>query len=197
MPTLPKVKRESLAAAAAGSLVSVKNPDGKWTLGLRVLVPLQRGDAQPGFVALLPRTDGGFDARLVPFSSDTQRDFVVSGSTQVANHGDGWSLHVDAQDWNPDFLMNFVMGHSGLLLAEEQAAPNDCGLRLAVEVPYAGACHLLRFEDWRLLPPTPSPQLNYGAARRWNLSLPGTGLDVQWPLGDGAIGNPPPQSTSK
>jgi hypothetical protein len=194
MPTLPNVKRESLAAAAAGSLVSVKTPDNKWTLGLRVWVPVERGDAQPGFVALVPRSGGGFDARSVPFSSDSPRDLIVSGSTRVANQGDGWSLHVDAKNWNPDFLMNFAPEHSGLLLAEERD-PDHCGLRLAVDVPYAGACQLLRFEDWLLQPP--AAQLNYAAARRWNLSLPGTGLDVQWPLGDGTIGNPPPQSTSK
>jgi hypothetical protein len=183
-------------AAAPGSLVSVKSPDGKWTLGLRVWVPVVQGDPQqPGFVALLPRSGGEFDARLVPASNDGRRDLIVSGTTRVANHGDGWSLHVDAKDWNPDFLMNFAPQHAGLLLAEERD-PGQCGLRLAVDVPYAGACQLLRFEDWLLQPPASQPP-HYAAAKRWNLSLPGTGLDVQWPLGDDTIGKPPPQSTSK
>jgi len=179
MPTLPGVRRESLQAADPGSLVSVKVADGQTLLGLRVWLPADRGDPQEAaFVALQRKEGGGLDARWLV--ARRPGDPHVDGRTRVVNHSTGWSIHVEAKDWNPDFLMNFALEHAGLLLASE--IQEGSGLSLAVAAPYVGACHLLRFDDWTLHPIQPQQQLRYAAAARWRLALPAGGADDHWVL---------------
>jgi hypothetical protein len=163
--------------APEGSLVSVRVPESKLMLGLRVWILGQgQGQArQPGFVALLRKKGGGIDAQLVMARAPGQ--LHVDGGTRVVNHGADWSVYVPATEWVPDFQMNFALQHSGLLLASE--VNQGSGLRLAVAVPYSGACQLLHFDDWTLKPMEPNQQLTYAAAEHWKLTLPGVGADAQ------------------
>jgi hypothetical protein len=187
MPTLSQVRRERLHATALGDLVSVKIPtaEDQWIFGLRVdLAGGAGGQVQPAVVALLPRPEGqgqGLDARLIPPMSHSPRDLIVNGNTRILNHGNTWDLFARAKDWNPDVHMDFGLPHSGTLLAQE-VGPGLCGLRLAVAVPFAGACHLLPLDTWVLDAPSAGVELRYAATRHWNISLPGSGLDVQWPI---------------
>jgi hypothetical protein len=182
MAVLPKVRRESLAAAPAGSLVTANTftlgAEARMVpmLGLRVWMSAS-GGPRPAFVALTKNANG-IDARQLVAVPGQQ---LVNDTTPVVSNADGWSIHVDASDWLPDFQMNFATEHSGLLLAEEVNQGAN-GLRLAVEVPFAGTCHLLHFDDWTLHPIAPQQQLQFAAARKWGLSLPGHGSDVQWLL---------------
>jgi hypothetical protein len=180
MPTLPNVSRESLSAAAPGSLVSVSVPKGdqmQTVLGLRVWTKPERGDPrEPAFVALEPGGEGRVAATLVV--ARRPGDYQIDGRTRVVNHRDAWAFRVEAKDWMAEFQMNFAPEHSGLLLASEVAQGN--GLRLAVHAPYAGACHLLHFDDWILNPMAPGQPLIYAAARKWKLLLPSVGPDPQW-----------------
>jgi hypothetical protein len=178
MAKLPSAKRDSLKNVPAGSLISVNSPQGV-LLGFRVWVPVAN-QQEPAFVALRATSAGDrIQASLVLMRSRGANEFIVSSNTPVVNHTDGWSLHVDAKAWTSDFQMNFALEHAGLLFAEEVTG-DDCGLRLAVGVPFAGACHVLRFDDWTLRLPT--NMLDCAAASRWDISLPGNGLDLQWPL---------------
>ena len=114
----------------------------------------------------------------MPIRSRGTTEFVVSSNTPVVNHTDGWALHIDAKDWNPDLQVNFAPQHAGLILAEE-GAHGDCGLRLVVNA-LTGSCDILSFADWTLRPPTTI--LTCAVASRWEISLPGNGIDLQWPL---------------
>lgn len=177
MPTLPKVKRESLAAAPGGSLLSVRLPGSTLMRGLRVWIPGQgQGQVrQPGFVALLPKEGGGIGASLVMAGAPGQPH--VDGETRVVNHGADWSIYAPATEWVPEFQMDFRLQHSGLLLASE--VNQGSGLRLAVAVRHAGACQLRHFDDWTLRPMEPNQQLSYAAAGNWKLTLPGVGAEAQ------------------
>jgi hypothetical protein len=177
MARLPTVRRVSLADTPEGSLASVRVPGSALFLGLRVWIPgqAQGQPRQPGFVALLPKGGGGLEAELVMARAPGHPH--VNSGTLVVNQGIGWSIHVPAKEWVPDFQMDFALQHSGLLLAS--VANQGSGLRLAVAVRYVGACQLLHFDDWTLKPMESGQELSYAAAEKWMLTLPGAGAEAE------------------
>jgi hypothetical protein len=178
MPAIPSATRQSLQSASPGSLVSVKTPDGSWLLGLRAELPDGRGGLKPAFVSLETRPEGGLIARVTPEQAIDPRDFIAGPPTRVVNHGAAWTLHVDPRDWNPDIHFDYGIAQAGTLLAQE-VDPGECGLQLAVAVPWENACRLLNLGTW-LIPtiPTQNPPLRFAATRRWALLVPGMNPDA-------------------
>jgi hypothetical protein len=174
MPELPTARVTTLEAAGSGSLLSLKNPiSSQIVFGFRVSVPLN-GKPEPAFVQLAPLDNGGFAAELVPISSPVPK-WIVNRNTAVVSHGDKWSMHVAAQDWDGDLkFRNFAVEDTGLLLLSQGGEP-------AMAVRSSIGCSHLSLTSWSVEQP-PSGR-NYVAARIWRLSLPGAGRDVEWPFG--------------
>ena len=174
MPTLPKAKVERLKDARKGSLLSLRAASGHLMFGFRVSLPGERGaPEEPAFVHLRTLSNGGFEAHLVP--TFAQFGWVINGNMYVVNHSDAWSIHVCAGEWDGEHkLRSFGTDDSGLLLLDEDGQHG-----LAVSEP--DGCRYLNLSTWLAVPPKGD---SYVAARRWNLSLPGIGTAVDWPLGE-------------
>jgi hypothetical protein len=175
MPTLPKTTVSSLQNVKPGSLVSLRDGAGKLVFGFRISIIGEPEDpAEPALVVLTP-VEGGIAASLVPNHSNGTGP-VVPASARVTDHGNAYSIHVHAKDWDADYRQhNFAHADAGLLLLHESD-----GLGLAVSIPMAGGCHLLNLKTWVLGKAGVSLHV---AAKKWSLSLPWIGDDVEWPLG--------------
>ncbi|MGH8290626.1 MAG: hypothetical protein ACREV7_16670 [Steroidobacteraceae bacterium] len=172
MPTLPNVKRESLWDAGPGSLVSIAGH----IFGLRAWAHVKGGEQRPAFVHLF-RAGDRMRAQLIP---EGPAEGQITGNTRVVNHTDAWSLYVKAGDWDlAKAQINFNAACQGMLLLEE--VEKGSGLGLAVGVPaISGDCCRLRFDDWTLEDPR---MIDWGAAKKWSIALPGAWGGLDWPLG--------------
>ena len=173
MPTLPSVKVESLRNAEPGALLSISADDGL-IFGIRASYASSRNDDSPVFVQLGSANNRG--ASVYPILDPRYAPHAVAETTRVVNHGTNWTLHVDAEEWALDSLFGFALKDEGALLIREGG-----GLRLAVSVLGTGECFCLDFTDWTLSRPDGGSK--YAVANKWNISMPGAGDALQWPLG--------------
>jgi hypothetical protein len=174
MPTLPKTTVARLGAVTPGSLVSLKDHTGKLVFGLCAILAGEEDDPKEvGLVALTP-VEGGIVAAAIPIRGGAT--WIVNGNSRVTNHGNGYSINVRAKDWDGDHRQRtFAPTDAGLLLFPEAG-----DLSLAVSLPWAGGCDLLNLRNWTLGRAGVSLHV---AAKKWSLSLPWTGDDLDWPLG--------------
>jgi hypothetical protein len=174
MPTFPKTTVSSLQKAKPGSLVSLRDGAGKLVFGLRVSIKGEPEDAEEAALVVLTPVEGGIAATLVANRYGGSGP-IVNGTTRVTDHGNGYSIHVHARDWDSDLKQrNFAFADAGLLLLNE-----GDGLRLAVAIPWAGGCEVLNLKTWVLSSAGVSMHV---AAKNWTLTLPWTSDDVEWPL---------------
>lgn len=174
MPTLPRARVTTLAAAAPGSLVTVKGPNRQVVVGLRVEIPTgAQSPSEPALVQLSPLEDGGFNAQVIPTRSSTR--WVVNQNTLVLNHGDDWSMRIAVGAWDSDVsFRNFAPDQAGLLLLANGGEPG-----MAVGV--SSGCDYLNLADWSVT--RPASGRNYATVRIWNILLPGPACDVEWLFG--------------
>jgi hypothetical protein len=175
MPTLPKTKVSGLMHVKPGSLVSLRNNAGKLVFGFCVTTTGYPDDPPELALVVLSPVEGGIVASAVP-NRGVGSWWMVNGNTRVIDHGLGYSIHVNAKDWDGDLSQrHFATTDAGLLLLSE-----GDGLRLAVSIPWAGGCDILNLNTWVLGKPGTSLHM---AAKTWRLSLPSVREDdVEWPL---------------
>jgi hypothetical protein len=175
MPTLPKISVSSLKAVKLGSLVSLKYGMDRKVFGFRVSTSGEPEDPQEPALAVLLPTEGGIVASLAPNEGDGTGPVAIS-STRVTDYGNGYSIHVRANNWDGQLkLRTFATTEAGLLIIGEG---EDLGL--IVSIPWAGGCEFLNLKTWVL--GRSGGNSKYVAAKKWTLSLPWIGEDVDWPL---------------
>ncbi len=177
MPTLPKISVSSLKAVKAGLACQLKvfGMDRK-----SIWLPASRQAAEPedpqepALAVLLP-TEGGIVASLAPNEGDGTGPVAIS-STRVTDYGNGYSIHVRANDWDGQHkLRTFATTEAGLLIIGEG---EDLGL--IVSIPWAGGSEFLNLKTWVL--GRSGGNSKYVAAKKWTLSLPWVSEDVDSPL---------------
>lgn len=176
MPTFPKTTVAGLMHVKPGSLVSLRNDADKLVFGFCVTPTGHPGDPPEVLLVVLSPVVGGIVATAIP-NRGGGSGWMVNGNTRVVDHGNAYSIHVHAKDWDGDLSRrNFATADAGLLLLSE-----GDGLRLVVSIPWAGGCDVLNFKTWVLGNPGTSLHV---AAKNWRLSLPSVNEDeVEWPLG--------------